>query len=136
MSRALQAEWTKQRTVAGTGWLLLGTITLTVALSATVAVAVSYASGGSSQDLTKLSLTGVYISQAIVAILAVQTMTGEYSTGMIQLTLTATPQRQTVFAANRPSRSGSCSACSTCSRSSPTSSPTRTSSAPSSGSDR
>jgi ABC-2 type transport system permease protein len=99
VSRALHAEWTKQRTIAGPGWLLLGAITLTVALSATVAAAVSYASTGSGQDLTKLSLTGIYIGQAIVAILAVQTMTGEYSTGMIHVTLTAMPRRHTMLAA-------------------------------------
>lgn len=99
MSRALHAEWTKQRTIAGTGWLLLGAITVTVALSAIVAGAVSYGSTGSSQDLTKLSLTGIYIGQAIVAILAVQTMTGEYSTGMIHITLSAIPRRPTLLAA-------------------------------------
>lgn len=99
MSRALHAEWTKQRTIAGTGWLLLGAITMTVALSAIVAGAVSYGSTGSSQDLTKLSLTGIYIGQAIVAILAVQTMTGEYSTGMIHITLSAIPRRPTLLAA-------------------------------------
>jgi ABC-2 type transport system permease protein len=106
MSRALHAEWTKQRTVAGTGWLLLGVITLTVALGATVAAAVSYPAGGSGQDLTKLSLTGVDIGQAIVAILAVQTMAGEYSTGMIQLTLIAIPRRHTLLAAKAAVLSG------------------------------
>ncbi len=99
MSRAFHAEWTKQRTIAGTGWLLLGAIILTVALSAIVMTAVSYGSAGSRQDLTKLSLTGIYIGQAIVAILAVQTMAGEYSTGMIHQTLTAIPRRHTMLAA-------------------------------------
>ena len=99
MSRALHAEWTKQRTVAATYWLLLGVVALTVALSAVVALAVTYSSTGSGQDITKLSLAGVYIGQAIVAILAVLTITGEYSSGMIRVTLTATPHRPTVLAA-------------------------------------
>jgi ABC-2 type transport system permease protein len=99
MSSALRAEWTKLRTVAAPAWLLLGAIALTVALSAVVTAAVSYASIGSSQDLTKLSLTGIYIGQAIVAILAVQTITGEYSTGMIHPTLAAMPRRHTMLAA-------------------------------------
>ena len=99
MTRALHAEWTKQRTVAGTGWLLLGATALTIALGAIVAGVVSYASTGSGEDLTKLSLTGVYLGQAVVAILAVQTIGGEYSTGMIALTLTAMPRRHTVLAA-------------------------------------
>jgi ABC-2 type transport system permease protein len=106
MTPALRAEWTKQRTIAGTYWLLLGAITLTVALSASVAAAVSYAATGGGQDLTKLSLTGVYLGQAIVAILAVQTMTGEYSTRMIQATLTAIPRRHTMLAAKAVVLSG------------------------------
>jgi ABC-2 type transport system permease protein len=98
MSRALHAEWTKQRTVAGTGWLLLGAITLTVALSVLVTVATTYASSGAGQDITKLSLTGIYLGQAIVVILAVLTISGEYSTGMIRITLTAIPRRPRVMA--------------------------------------
>jgi ABC-2 type transport system permease protein len=99
MSRTLHSEWTKQRTIAGTGWLLLGAIAATVALSVVVALATTYGSAGAGQDLTKLSLTGVYIGQAIVAILAVQAITSEYSTGMIHITLIATPCRPAVLAA-------------------------------------
>lgn len=99
MSRALHAEWTKLRTVAATGWLLLASIALTVTLSAVVALAVSYASGGSGQDITKLSLAGIQLGQAIIAILAVQTISNEYSTGMIRITLTAIPRRPSVLAA-------------------------------------
>jgi ABC-2 type transport system permease protein len=99
MSRALHSEWTKQRTIASTGWLLLGAIAVTVALGMVASLATTYGSAGSGEDLTKLSLTGVYVGQAIVAILAVQVIAGEYSTGMIHLTLTATPQRTTVLAA-------------------------------------
>ena len=85
--------------VAGTGWLLLGAVALTVALSGVVALAVTYASVGSGQDITRLSLTGVYLGQAIVAILAVLTIAGEYSSGMIRVTLTAMPRRPSVLAA-------------------------------------
>lgn len=99
MSRALHAEWTKQRTVAGTAWLLLGAMTLTVALSVLVTLATAYSSSGAGQDVTKLSLTGVYLGQAIVAILAVTAITGEYSSRMIHITLTAVPRRLTVLAA-------------------------------------
>lgn len=106
MNRALRAEWTKQRTIAATGWLLLGAIVLTVALGAIVAAVLSYASSGASEDLTRLSLTGVYLGQAIVAILAVQTIGSEYSTGMIQLTLTAMPRRHTVLVAKATVLSG------------------------------
>jgi ABC-2 type transport system permease protein len=98
MSRALRAEWTKLRTVSGTGWLLLGAVVLTVALGAGVAHAVSY-SAGTPQDTTKISLTGVYLGQAIVAILAVQAISSEYSSGMIRVTLTAIPHRPSVLVA-------------------------------------
>ena len=99
MNRALHAEWTKQRTVAATYWLLLGAVALTVALSAVVPLAVTYSSAGPGQDIAKLSLAGVYVGQAIVAIFAVQSISGEYSTGMIRVTLTAIPRRPTLLAA-------------------------------------
>ena len=99
MTAALHAEWTKLRTVAGTAWLLVAAIALTVALSAVVALAVSYGSIGSGEDITRLSLTGVYLGQTVVAILAVHAIAGEYSTGMIRVTLTAIPRRPSVLAA-------------------------------------
>ena len=70
MSQALHAEWTKLRTVAGTIWLLLATIALTVTLSAAAAAAVTCPSAGCNLDPTKLSLTGIQLGQAVVAILA------------------------------------------------------------------
>jgi ABC-2 type transport system permease protein len=50
-------------------------------------------------DTTKLSLTGIQAGQALVAVLAVLAIGGEYSTGMIRTTLTAMPRRATVLAA-------------------------------------
>ena len=38
---ALRAEWTKARTLASTGWLLLAAVVLTVAVSTAVAAAVT-----------------------------------------------------------------------------------------------
>jgi ABC-2 type transport system permease protein len=99
MTRALHAEWTKQRTVAATGWLLLSAIALTVALSVVVTLVTTYASTGAGQDLTKLSLAGVYLGQAVVAVLAVLTITTEYSSNMIYTTLSAIPRRPTMLAA-------------------------------------
>jgi ABC-2 type transport system permease protein len=48
---------------------------------------------------TKLSLTGTYLGQAVVAIVAVLAVGGEYGTGMIRTTLAAMPRRTTVLAA-------------------------------------
>jgi ABC-2 type transport system permease protein len=99
MRLALSAEWTKVRTVASPLWLLIGTIALTVALSATVSSVVSCSPSGCDDDTTKLSLTGVELGQALVAILAVLVISSEYSSGMIRTTLAAMPGRTTVLAA-------------------------------------
>ncbi len=96
---ALHAEWTKLRTVAGPGWLLLAAIILTAAVGALAANAVTCPAGGCQVDPAKVSLTGIYVGQTIVAILATAAISGEYSTGMIRLTLTATPRRWLVLAA-------------------------------------
>ncbi|HET9017632.1 MAG TPA: hypothetical protein VFN57_18670 [Thermomicrobiaceae bacterium] len=96
--RALHAEWIKLRTVAGTGWLVLAAVVLTVGLSVAVCAAVS-AGMGPGQDPTRLSLTGVDLGQAVVAILAVLALSGEYGSGLIHVTLAATPRRPAVLAA-------------------------------------
>jgi ABC-2 type transport system permease protein len=99
MRHALHAEWTKLRTEGGTGWLLLGTIALTVALSVGTVKVVTCPAMGCAQDATKLSLTGITLGQAVVAILAVLAISGEYTTGMIRTTLAAMPRRSAVLAA-------------------------------------
>jgi ABC-2 type transport system permease protein len=99
MTTALRAEWTKLRTVAGTGWLLLAAAVLTAGLSATAVAATRCPAGGCGVDAPKLSLTGVLLGQAVVAVLAVLTVSNEYSTGMIRTTFTAMPRRTTVLAA-------------------------------------
>ena len=96
---ALHAEWTKTRTLASNGWLLLATVALTVAVSAATAAAVRCQSAGCGQDPAKVSLTGVELGQAIVAILAVLAISGEYGTGLIHLTLAAMPRRTTMLTA-------------------------------------
>jgi ABC-2 type transport system permease protein len=91
----LHAEWTKLRTLASTGWLLLAAAALTIAVSA----AATCPPGGCQADPARLSLTGVQAGQAIVTIIAVLAISGEYSAGMIRITLTAMPRRVTVLAA-------------------------------------
>jgi ABC-2 type transport system permease protein len=95
----LHAEWTKLRTVASTGWLLLGTAVLTVAVGMAADAAATCPTGGCQADPAKLSLTGVQAGQAIVAVIAVLAISNEYSTGMIRVTLTAMPRRLAVLAA-------------------------------------
>jgi ABC-2 type transport system permease protein len=120
---ALHAEWTKLRTLASTWWLLLAVAALTVVVRGGGRVrggwgcgrplpppppaAVYRCSGGpvacapaaTGADPAKLSLTGVYLGQVIVALFAVQAVGGEYGTGMIRVTLAATPRRLSFLAA-------------------------------------
>ncbi|WP_049574208.1 ABC transporter permease subunit [Nonomuraea sp. SBT364] len=95
MSRHLRAEWTKLRTTPGTGWLLLAVVVLTAGVSAAVAAAVT----NQPFDVPRTALAGVVAGQAVVAVLAVLMISGEYGTGMIRTTLTAMPRRGGVLAA-------------------------------------
>jgi len=96
---ALHSEWTKLRTITGPGLALIAAIALTAALGAIAANAAGCQARGCQIDPAKVSLTGIYLGQAIVAIVAVTVVGGEYSTGMIRLTLTAVPRRWQVLAA-------------------------------------
>jgi ABC-2 type transport system permease protein len=104
--RTLRAEWTKLRTLTGTIWLLLAVVALTVALSALAASGTSCPAAGCNQDPAKVSLTGIQFGQAAVAILAVLAISGEYSSGMIGVTLMAMPRRAAVLAAKAAVVSG------------------------------
>lgn len=100
---ALHAEWTKARTAGGTIWLLLAVIAATVAAGTAVAAATWCPAAGCGQDPAKVSLSGVDLGQAVVAVQAVLVISGEYGTGMILLTLTAMPRRTIMLAAKAAS---------------------------------
>jgi ABC-2 type transport system permease protein len=101
---ALHAEWTKLRTSAGVWWLIVGAVALTIVTSAGIAASTHVSPGGLSgagggQDPTKLALVGVDLGQAVVAVLAILAVTEEYGTGMIRVTLAATPRRALMLGA-------------------------------------
>ena len=101
---ALHAEWTKLRTLASSFWLLLAAAAVTIAVGAAVAAAFACGPGACAPAVTgadpaKISLTGIDLGQAVIAVLAVLAIGGEYSTGMIRLTLAAMPRRLTMLAA-------------------------------------
>jgi ABC-2 type transport system permease protein len=96
---ALPAEWTKLRSVSGTLWLLLATIALTTAVGLTAAAGVRCPSEGCNADPAKISLAGIALGQAVIAVLAVFAIAGEYSTGMIRVSLAAVPRRGTLLTA-------------------------------------
>jgi len=99
LRRALHAEWTKVRTVAGNAWLVGGALVLMIGLSAAVSAAVECTPSGCSADPTRTALTGVVLGQAVVAILAVMVVSSEYGTGMIGVTFAAMPRRVAVLTA-------------------------------------
>jgi ABC-2 type transport system permease protein len=103
----LHAEWTKARTLRSTGWLLLAAVLLTVVVSAAVAATVRCPAGHCAEDPAKISLTGIYLGQALIAIAAVLAVSGEYSTGMIRTSLAAMPRRATMLAAKAAVLTGS-----------------------------
>jgi ABC-2 type transport system permease protein len=97
---AVHAEWTKLRTVPGTGWLLAGIVAATAAVSVLALAATRCPAGvACPADTARLSLTGVQAGQAVVAVLAVLAVSSEYSTGMIRVTLAAMPRRAELLGA-------------------------------------
>jgi ABC-2 type transport system permease protein len=103
MTMALRAEWTKVRTLPGMAWLLVAAAVGTVGLGAGVAAAfhcpgTSCSPAATGADPVKISLTGLYLGQVLVAVLAVLAVGGEYGTGMIRVTFTAVPRRLVVLA--------------------------------------
>ncbi|TDD45474.1 ABC transporter permease [Nonomuraea terrae] len=99
MRRELHAEWTKLRTVPGPGLLLLGVVVATVAVSGVAAGVMDCAAAGCGLDAVRVSLFGVQAGQALVALLAVAVVCGEYGTGMVATTLAAMPRRTVTLAA-------------------------------------
>jgi ABC-2 type transport system permease protein len=81
--------------VAGPSWLLAVAVAATVAVGAAAASAARCESPACGIDPAKVSFTGIYLGQAVVAVGGVLAVGNEYSTGMIKLSLTAMPQRLT-----------------------------------------
>lgn len=97
----VRSEWIKFWTVRSTWWILPISVGLMVGLGFLIAFAAKHApgagepGGGASEvfDPSTLSNIMVAFAQLTIAVLAVLTITGEYTTGMIRTTLTAAPKR-------------------------------------------
>lgn len=95
--RLVRSEWIKLWTVRSTWWV----VPITVIAQAGIAWMIAYF--GTQQmeqngtDLGRFSagelVGGIQLAQLAICVLAVLTITGEYSTGMIRSTLTAAPTR-------------------------------------------
>ncbi|WP_018657305.1 ABC transporter permease subunit [Actinomadura flavalba] len=101
----LTAEWTKIRTVPSTFWTLLAGSLVVVGFSALWALAfASTYEQMSEADRTSIVPTApmqiaFYFGMVIFGVLGVLAVTGEYGTGMIRTSLTATPRRPLFLAA-------------------------------------
>ena len=101
----LRSEWTKLSTLRATRVQLALAVVLSPALSALVALLVGLThSDWKPQDLAdfepiSFSLVGSLVGGIVFAVLGVRAITAEYSSGMIRLSLTATPRRERLLAA-------------------------------------
>ena len=104
MKRSVARGMDETADAGADAWLLLAAAALTVSSDTANHEAVRCPSGGCADDPAKISLTGIYLGQAVVAVLAVMAVvSGEYGAGMIRVTLAATPRRLTVLAAKASS---------------------------------
>ncbi|MEV6108920.1 ABC transporter permease [Streptomyces sp. NPDC051940] len=102
-ARHLHAEWTKLRTVPGTWWLLCVAVLVMAGVGAGTVSSVSaehcQSAAACHEDTVKLSLTGIWLGQAVAAVLGALAMTAEFGTGTVLATFTAMPRRSGVLAA-------------------------------------
>lgn len=103
--RVALSEWTKLRSVRSTMWSLGVGVFITIALPCAFAAVTkshwNHLSPGDRLDRynnrVAISTAGVNLSQLAIAVLAVLTITAEYSTGMIRASFTAVPKRLPVL---------------------------------------
>jgi ABC-2 type transport system permease protein len=99
MGEHIRAEWSKVRTAPGALWLLAGAAVLTVATTLATVASTRCPVAGCAQDPAKVTFTGIYLGQVVVAIAAILMISDEYRTGMIRTTLAAMPRRAAVLGA-------------------------------------
>jgi ABC-2 type transport system permease protein len=99
LGRALGAEWTKLRSVRSTHGSLLAAVVVTVAIAALAAWAVLTDDQPTPATATQLAAAGASVGQFGLVALAALAITGEFATGSIRTTLTATPARWAVLTA-------------------------------------
>jgi hypothetical protein len=96
---ALRSELTKIRTVRSTYWTLVALIAITVIFGVFTCALTGPGAARPGYDPAYLSLEGFIFGQLLIAVLGVLTITSEYSTGMIRVSLKVQPRRGTVYAA-------------------------------------
>ena len=101
----LRSEWTKLSSLRGTAYKLALAFLLSVGLTGLLALVIGATWDGASaadragHDPVGIGLFGSLFSTIVFAVLGATAVTKEYSSGMMRLTLTATPRRGRVLAA-------------------------------------
>ena len=95
LAQAVRMEWVKLRSLRSTWW----TLAVTAAGTVGIGVAVGLNSRNAAEDLTNNALAGVVPGLLLAGVLGVLTMTSEYSSGTVRVTLAAIPRRPLVLAA-------------------------------------
>ena len=104
-SVTLRSEWTKLASLRGTTIKLAVAFVLSVGLTALIALIIGVtwddasAAERASHDPVGIGLFGSLFSAIVFAVLGATAVTSEYGSGMIRMTLTATPRRGRVLAA-------------------------------------
>ena len=93
----LRSEWIKIVSLRSTWWSLAVAAVLSIGISAAIAAASS--NFGPGYPAVSAILTPTQFTMLVAGILGAIVVTGEYSTGMIRSTLTASPRRGAVVAA-------------------------------------
>jgi ABC-2 type transport system permease protein len=95
LAQATRMEWIKLRSLRSIWWTLAVTAAGTVGIGAAVGLNTRSAAG----DVTNNALAGVVPGLLLTGALGVLTMTSEYTSGTIRVTLAAIPRRPLVLAA-------------------------------------
>lgn len=100
---AVNAEWIKIRSIRGPRWTLLAGLVATVVLGALISFFLardfqSVSSKGPFEPV-RTAFSGLSLGQLAMVVLGVTFIGGEYTSGMIRLSLAAVPRRGVFFAA-------------------------------------
>jgi ABC-2 type transport system permease protein len=101
-ARVLRSEWIKLWSLQSTAWSLLTAAALIVGFGALYSMVrvtrpPSQPADVASFDPIAVSLAGVQVAHLAIGVLGVLLITGEYSTGMIRISLAAVPRRLPVL---------------------------------------
>ncbi|BDZ41861.1 ABC transporter permease [Paraoerskovia sediminicola] len=89
---AVRGEWIKIRTMRITPWLALAFLAITVGMGASSSAGADPAVV-TQEDLATRLAAGLFVAQAVLAVLAALSATSEWATGLVRVSLTAVPRR-------------------------------------------